>query len=269
MSKLSSAFYETYRDLIPDNISSMITHGAPPHFHHQMELLCVSKGSFSVTINNDTRVLAKGGVAVADSFDAHSYTMLEPDSVGYVAIIKKDHITEYHALTKNSVLSQNFLIDPDFFKQAEPLFLRLNSFTDTGSPSKRLYRKALATAILALIAEYGEYQERDFENDAPKIRDILKYIYDNSHQPLTLNGLAKHYGYTPTHFSYVFNKSTGFKLKEYINRIRTQKAATYIKQGVPLTQAAFDAGFESLSSFYRIFKTVNGLPPKQYLSQGK
>lgn len=225
------------------------------------------KGSFSVTVNAVTRTVAAGEVTVADSFDAHSYTQLEDDSLGYVIILKKDYLSDYYELTKARTLVQNFISDEEFFAEAKPLFERLYHLNGQAMrPPTQLYRKALATAILSLVASYAQYEERSFKDESPKIRDILKYIYENSHRNITLNSLAKEFGYTPTHFSHIFNKSAGFKLKDYLNRTRALSAAALISNGVPLTRAAFDSGFESLSSFYRVFKQVHGMSPKQFVT---
>lgn len=53
---------------------------------------------------------------------------------------------------------------------------------------------------------------------------------------------------------------------DYLNRVRIDHARTLLEHGTPITQAAFAAGFQSLATFHRRFRTSVGLSPVAWLA---
>ena len=72
-------------------------------------------------------------------------------------------------------------------------------------------------------------------------------------------------GVSRQHMDAVFKAQYGLSISEYINKKRTEVATEMLlKTNKPIVDIAYDSGFESISSFYRIFSKNKGKSPGVY-----
>jgi AraC-like DNA-binding protein len=88
---------------------------------------------------------------------------------------------------------------------------------------------------------------------------------------LTLAGLADMLGVTAHNLSEVINTRTGQTFFDFVNKYRVEKAVGDIrdpdKRHLKLLAVAFEAGFNSKSSFNSIFKRITGQTPSDFRKQ--
>ncbi|NBA98178.1 bifunctional DNA-binding transcriptional regulator/O6-methylguanine-DNA methyltransferase Ada [Pseudomonas sp. R5(2019)] len=83
-----------------------------------------------------------------------------------------------------------------------------------------------------------------------------------------LNALAERLGMSPYHFHRVFKASTGLTPKAYASAHRARKLRERLKHGNTVTEALYDAGFNSNSRFYESSADVLGMKPGDYRAGG-
>ena len=97
--------------------------------------------------------------------------------------------------------------------------------------------------------------------------DIDKVYLDPE---LTLTELAKKAGTNASLLSKVINTSYSQNFNDYVNRFRVAEAIRLMAdpqyRNFNLLAIAYDAGFNSKSTFNRAFKKVTGVIPKDYLN---
>lgn len=261
MKKLFEGIYEFNRDINPAQFTFLQSAGCAPHFHHQMEILYVHKGALTVAVNGEKQRLRAGGLCVSDSYDVHSFTEIEAASENSVIIISKSDFPEYCTRTKNKTLAKNFCGDSEVSSTLRPLFLLLrDSYDKRGND----FCKNLVAAILSIIADVFPYKKSADIGKAQGIRNILSYIHEHLDEDISLNSLSRHFGYTPTHFSHIFNNATGFHLREFVNTLRVQHAPEKLRAGDSVLSAALDCGFTNTRTFYSAFKRLYGVSPMKY-----
>jgi AraC-like DNA-binding protein len=88
---------------------------------------------------------------------------------------------------------------------------------------------------------------------------------------LNLAKLASHIGASSAVVSSVINSNLGKSFRELINEYRIEKVKQKLAEPgsahLSLLGVAYDCGFNSEASFYRIFKTTVGVSPKEYMKQ--
>lgn len=98
-----------------------------------------------------------------------------------------------------------------------------------------------------------------------RIHTVLLYIQSNIDEELSLELLAKKTHFSPIHFHRIFKGMMGETVIEHIRRIRLERAATrLVCSQSSVTDAAFDAGYETVESFSRAFKKMFKCPPSKY-----
>lgn len=95
-----------------------------------------------------------------------------------------------------------------------------------------------------------------------RIMKVQLYIQDHLDDQLALDELAEIASFSPYHFHRIFRGMVGESVKEYVRRLRLERAALELMHSqAPVTTIAFDAGYETHESFTRAFRTLFELPP--------
>ena len=99
---------------------------------------------------------------------------------------------------------------------------------------------------------------------------VLVHIQQHLDDALGLHELAGLACFSPYHFHRIFKGMVGESVKEHIRRLRLERAASRLKLSTaPVTDIAFDAGYESHEAFTRSFRAVFGASPTQFRSSTK
>lgn len=93
------------------------------------------------------------------------------------------------------------------------------------------------------------------------------FIDDNFAENIDLNNIADEACFSKFHFIRQFKKIYGKTPHQYLKVVRIEKAMQLLRTNVPVTDACYAVGFESLSSFSGLFKRIVGLTPSAYLAQ--
>jgi len=96
---------------------------------------------------------------------------------------------------------------------------------------------------------------------------VLVHIQQHLDDALELEELAERACFSPYHFHRIFKGMVGESVMEHVRRLRLERAASQLKLGTaPVTDIAFDAGYESHEAFTRSFRSAFGVSPSQFRS---
>ncbi|AZC19038.1 MULTISPECIES: bifunctional DNA-binding transcriptional regulator/O6-methylguanine-DNA methyltransferase Ada [Pseudomonas] len=91
---------------------------------------------------------------------------------------------------------------------------------------------------------------------------------ENAESAPSLEQLAQQAGMSSYHFHRVFKAVTGLTPRGYANAQRSRKVRSHLQQGQSVTDALYDAGFNSNSRFYEAADQVLGMKPSDYRAGG-
>ena len=98
-----------------------------------------------------------------------------------------------------------------------------------------------------------------------RIQNACNFIKQNSRDAISQKDAAEVSGYSPYYFSRVFKEYTHESFSEYLTRTRIQNAlALLYQEDIPITDVAYMSGFQSLSNFSKVFRSVMNCSPLQY-----
>ena len=122
--------------------------------------------------------------------------------------------------------------------------------------------------ILILLSRFlhNEEYRSERKNLIPsKIPEAINYIQTNLSGDITVEELARRANLSTDYFSRSFYRHTGLRPLQFINQKRIERAQFLIlTTNFTFAEIAAETGFESLSYFSRIFKTVTGQTPGFY-----
>jgi AraC family transcriptional regulator len=98
-----------------------------------------------------------------------------------------------------------------------------------------------------------------------RVLSVLVHIQEHLDEELPLEELARRACFSPFHFHRIFRGMVGESVKDYVRRLRLERAASRLKLGTaPVTSIALDAGYDSHEAFTRAFGAAFGRPPSAY-----
>lgn len=111
---------------------------------------------------------------------------------------------------------------------------------------------------------------QETENAPAHIERARQFIAEHYDEQLRLSNLARHLAVSPFVLCKQFRRATGVTFKDYVSRLRVEKAKTMLlNPKYRISEAAYAAGFQSLSNFNRHFRRITGHSPTRYRSRLK
>ena len=104
--------------------------------------------------------------------------------------------------------------------------------------------------------------------DREAVAQALKLIEATEEAP-TLEQIADAVGYAPHHFQRMFKRDLGVSPAEYARALRRKRAEGALKENERVTDAIYDAGYQSPSGFYSDAKERLGMSPSAWRDGGR
>ena len=88
---------------------------------------------------------------------------------------------------------------------------------------------------------------------------------ENKKSDLTVGEVAKAIGYSKSHLSFCINRAAGFSFSTLLSMLRIEEAKIMLKRSKrSILDISLECGFGSERNFYRRFKAITGISPREY-----
>lgn len=105
------------------------------------------------------------------------------------------------------------------------------------------------------------------DTEGIRIATIYSYVMQHYNQPITLEVVSRLANMTPQAFCRYFKKHTHHTLVSFVNQVRVNEACKKLidKNYESVASVAYNTGFNSITNFNRVFKSIVRKSPKEYL----
>lgn len=230
----------------------------PPHFHGSIELLFCMDGEQSVFVGGKRYLLKRGDACFIDSYTVHSLPPLGAELYALVANV--DFFQPIFSAFHDSAPPCLFRFeDVEFLSLLYSLYQK--PFSSTAAATQR--NGALVKLLLAQLHECVPFTPRKENKQNDLVANVLQYGVDHFTEDLSLETIAKKFGYSHTHLSRILHRYLNMNWNIYVGNIRCHAAHTLLQSesDATITEIAFRCGFESLNTFYRAYRRVFGELP--------
>lgn len=101
--------------------------------------------------------------------------------------------------------------------------------------------------------------------ESPRMARARSFIAEHHGEEFSLVDVAQAVHMSPFYFCKVFKESTGQTFTHHVARVRIEEVKqTLLQRDIRVSEAAFAAGFQSLSQFNRLFRALVGETPSAY-----
>lgn len=244
-----------------------------PHFHKDYELFLLLKGNRKFFCSNRICSLSPATAMLVEPHEYHQGTTnLDSTSERYAVYVSpqlmETILKENRELPTPKTVTR-FELDNDTFSKVLEHIKEIQQ----ESRKKDIYSKSAVknhiTAVLIHVFRNvcdTATADSNFERNDMRLQSTVDYIIKNYNTKITLEECAEMAYMSVSHFSRQFRLITGVNFKEFLNRVRIEKACELLKSGKYRNKTAIaqEVGFSSSSYFTYVFRNHTGVSPTQY-----
>ncbi len=140
----------------------------------------------------------------------------------------------------------------------------------------RVLTKSHYEAVVRLLSSFAQHLSlvsneimmRQNSAEPPAVAKARAFIAAHLGEPLSLPQVAAAANMSAFYFCKVFKASTGLTLTDFLARARIEHTKQLLlNPHTRISEAAYEAGFQSLSQFNRVFRRIVGEAPTAYREQ--
>lgn len=234
------------------------------HFHESCEMLLFIKGDMHYNVDGNRYSLKPYDVVLIPPSTYHfAIPMSNEDYESYVINIKWNLVGKERS---EKLFSLPYVINISADKMLRRMFSLLDYYFETLSLEdfKRASEHMLSDILICLSYKQKEEVEVSFATEGDLlISKITAFISENLDKELNADIIAKHLNFSRSYVQNRFSEVMGIGLKQYINRKKIYAAHADIMNGMSPNNAAEKYCFSDYSGFFRHYKRILGISPKE------
>lgn len=272
--KLDAAF--PFRVLV--NEGDILT---TPHWHKEVEIILIRSGTVYLGIHDMPIQAFEGDIIFIGSGELH-YVLASPESERLVfqfdisffqelSFLKNTSCSLHEAIMFSEPNSQNWSeeLHQHVRNLLEQIYEEATQQKDGYSYAIKGYLCLMMTLIFRELKHKDQHQMTrigfNSNQTLEKLDEIFRYIELHYTQPLTLEEISAHVGFSSFYFTKFFKKNTGITFLTFLNEYRIEKAKwILLNENLPMLDLMERTGFSNSKTFYRLFKQITHTSPSEF-----
>ncbi len=248
------------------------------HWHKEMEIMYIEKGSGIAKLNKDTLKLKKGDILLINSGTLHHIKSDRRNILYFKSVVfDLSYLSGSPGdLCQEQILSQIMENQARFIHLIHP---EDSGYEEIQSLFSQIFDSHRKKADYFYMELKGLFYQFFFQmlthnyivTEAPKdrknlaaIKDSIRYMNEHYKEEIKVSDLAAISFYNENYFMRLFKEYTGKTPTQYLTELRIEKSRyLLLHTNLSITDIAFETGFNSASYFIRKFQELNGETPQK------
>lgn len=249
------------------------------HDHHFFELVYVTGGSATHTLNDKTSTLTSGDYFIVDYGSIHCYKDsrdLTLINCLFLPEVIDNTLSDCHSFES---LLQGCLIRyyPTSFGQTtvnhifhddEGHILNLimgmqKEYQEKSAGYSEIFRCRLIEIMILTLRSV--VNKNDLHPKSSAVLQLIQYIESNYQDEVTLGHFCHEYHYNMQYISRKFKQETGFTMRDYLQKVRIKKSCELlVGSDMRIFDIALAVGYNDFKFFNSVFKKILKMSPREY-----
>ncbi len=268
--------YNTYLCTIPQDFDRVGL-----HWHEQMELIYIKKGSGTVSVGLIPYHVEAGYIVPVLPGELHSIdgdpgVRMEYENIIFsLSILDSTAETDWCRTNLLDPLRSGSLRFPRpitpgtaFHAEATRALDQADHICEDRMSGYSLLVKSQLYLFMHALFQFryrDPLQKRAESQHAEKLKYVISWVKEHYREPVSIQDAAALTGYSEAHFMRIFKNETGQTFVHFLTEYRLAAASYYLKEtNDSISNIAMTCGFENLSYFIRTFKKKYGSSPREF-----
>jgi AraC-like DNA-binding protein len=252
----------------------------PKHSHEFTELVVVYEGNGINCVDEFEYPIAAGDVFVLHAEQKHAYretrhlhlcNVLFDSALLGIKGIDMSHLPGFHALfllepkLRKTNFNSRLHLQPRELIKTRSVIEELEKEVDEQNPGFRLISQSLLLLLIGKLARWYDQVSTEDSTKLLRIATSIAHMEQTLYEPLSVPHLAKMASMSERSFYRTFQKATGISPNQYLTNLRLSQAAELLRHSdAPITEIAFECGFQDSSYMTKQFKKQMGTTPSLF-----
>lgn len=250
------------------------------HYHPEYEIVCVLSGGGTRHVGNHFSNYENGDLVLIGpnlphaGFGLNAYGLHEEIVIQIKEDVLKDSILSRPEMAIIATLLEKSKYGICFNGHTKELvtknlkkFLRFSSFDKLIELYRILYLMAISEDY-ELLNPTSALSNLTRKNNG-RLQEILAYVEKNYNEEIDVKKAASIANLSVPSFCNYFKKLMNFTYTDFINQYRVQRACIMLHQEKTINEISFECGFNNVTYFNKVFKTIMKKTPSQYKKESK
>lgn len=236
------------------------------HWHRSVEIFALFEGELEFYINEIRYPLQPGEFMLVNSNEIHS--ILSPKKNQTVVLqIPLATFEKYYTDERFIYFSHcSRLQDEEVMRLIREMYL---AYQEKKCGYELKVQSQFYMLVYLLVTKYRKTEVNEdlirHNKNLNKLSAITSYMKENYKKELSLESLAKTFGYSPTYLSRMFQKYAKTNYKTCLDNIRLEHAAKdLMNTEITIGEIAFNNGFANSKAFAKVFQAKYGMLPSEF-----
>lgn len=179
------------------------------------------------------------------------------------SVMEKNILKPIHNLIKESI--RGILFSQETAEKLKDSFLNLSKMSSFESfiEIMKILNELATAENKTLLSSYSIELETFVDND--KMKTVHDFVHKNFENKITLDDAAALVNMSSVTFNRFIKKRTGKTFINYLNEIRISYAARWLmEKNLTVSETAFEAGFNNIANFNKVFKSIKKTTPTEF-----
>ena len=248
----------------------------PAHWHNAAEFTVILEDGCSYKIGDTVYKPEAGDILLAWPRELHEILNAPDNSSFFIQFssgfmeANTDLVAALRFFKSCHLISSKK--EPDLTEKLRAIFDKIR---DSYNQKERFAETRCKLYVYEMLVQIGEYVMREHQEQLGDekysnkswnyIRTACNYIAEHASENITQSDVATYTGLSPYYFSKLFNEYTDMSFPAYLSGIRVKNAIHLLSnEQLSITDCAFMAGFQSTTTFNKIFLEITGCTPREF-----
>lgn len=252
-----------------------------PHWHKEMEIIYVKKGMIRMGIGEEALEVKAGEFVLVASGRVH-YVLASPGSIRQVyqfdECFFRDLTMDKYELQSLKNLWKDYPAHSIKWKEetVRETKMLLDAIYEEDQERKYAYTFAIKGYMCLMIL--GLYRNNEFSGKESayeycvessqtleKLDLLFGFVEQNYTHQINLEDVADYIGFSTFYFTKFFKKNIGKTFTRFLNEYRIEKAKWILmNEDIGAMELIERIGIGSTKTYYRLFKEIVGLTPREF-----
>ncbi len=267
-------------------INCKLDYRLTPNYHDYLEIATVYKGKGRCLVGDQEYVINTGDTVFINNVELHTFLADFKEDLILMVIFfipeliyvlgEKEYNLDYlkpfyyrednfRNIIMKSEIEHNRI--PDLITE---IYNKVNNREKYYKASVKVHLLDILVTLLKTKKDIPYDSQITYDKNINHINRLSKtfsLIMNNYQRPISLEEAADSAFMSANYFCNFFKKVTGQTFKEFLLRVRIDKAKELLlENNATTTEIAYDVGFDNLSFFFRTFKRFTGVCPSEFRS---
>lgn len=253
----------------------------PMHWHDEMEIILVRKGTFEININLKNYIAKAGELILIRPRTLHALRQYNDEGTELKTIVFHIDMLKSHMNDACTVKYLNpfweerytapLILTPQM-NGYEEILMSFNKIITIYSVKEKFFEMEMKSELFRLFYLFFKYTFEKKTNDIgikeetiKNVKIVIEYIQENYMNAISIGELASIIHFSEQYFMRFFKKYTGMTCVDYINDYRLNKASyLLVTTDDSIMEISGKVGMNHVSYFNLMFKRKFGMTPKEY-----